>query len=78
MVRDAQEPHDNRPSLRIELLTTLKRLCEGLREEIEHQLRACSHTSAQISTNQRISPFVQRPEILGTRTRQKLLVARLD
>jgi len=78
MVRDAQQPHDSSPSPRNELLATLKRPCVRLREKIEHQIRSCSRTPAQIGANQRISPLVQRPEILGTPTRQQLLVARLD
>jgi hypothetical protein len=75
---DAQQPHDGLPSLRIELLATLKRPCECLGDKIEYQIRSCSCTPAQIGANQRISAFVQRPEILRAPTRQQLLVARLD
>ncbi len=78
MLCDAQQPHGSRPSLRIELLATLECPREGLRDEIEHQIRSCSRAPAQIGANQRIRTFVQRPEILGTPTRQQLLVTALD
>jgi len=51
---------------------------EGLRDEIQHEIRMRAKATAQVGPDQRVTALIQRREVLRAAGNQQLLIARVS
>ena len=72
---DPEQPPGGAATLRVELIATLQRTRERLRDEIEHELWLHADAAAQVAAHERVAAPVQQREALGRSIAQQLLVS---